>query len=1170
MADPSAVQLTVSESNLNDAEKGRVNIATQPSDIEVHTRKTGGLDADVIRRRSSGFRHHRPRGVSADGSDHVAHRVSDLIDSLPGFTVDRFDSKLSVAFHTVKQQIEMDIQKKQSSMDVVRRESKAQQVALQTGAAVVAVKEEGELAVPVYTQGDQKVAEAAKKAEQVDEHLISLDELCGRYNVALDRTNPLDSEGLNDTQVQMALAQYGPNSLKPPKTIPEWIKFLMYFTTPLMILLEVAAALAFITYGIVPDEPSNLIVGCILLGCIVFSNTLDYLQDRKATALMASFKNLMAASSQVRRNGKQLPIPSDQLVPGDIVVVKLGDKVPADLRIVQCSNLKVDNSSLTGEVEPQKRGLITKEQNPLEAENLAWSGTMVVEGTGVGVVIRTGDQTLIGNLAKLASAETGLKSTLAHELHIFVLRIAAMSLALGIFCVVLSVITLPSQPWNVTMLIGISITCANIPQGLPSTVTICLTIVAQRLARQSVFVKRLETVETLGSVTTIASDKTGTLTQNRMTVTYLWSDLKITSDNPNMNKPAPDFTAASNKALVDVAALCNRAFFLEDKENAARALKDKLIEGDATESALLRFCQGMFDVVEYKTKNPKFFEIPFNSRNKWQLSLHYMDLQETETVLSRREKKSGCTLFLKGAPERVVDMCQTYMKNGVPTPIDEDFKKAYDIAYKELAGYGCRVLGFSSLSLSGDELHALGQLNDKTFEQRFAEESGRNLTFCGLMALMDPPKPEVPGEVQQCRAAGIRVTMVTGDHPLTAKAIARAVNIITVEESGVCVIERDFTTDNKEYHDAIEKCQAIVIHGEALAKFDEWEWEQTLKRREIVFARTSPQQKLEIVRRFQSKHEIVAVTGDGVNDAPALKQANVGCAMGSGTEVSKEAAAIILLDDSFSAISTGVREGRTVFDNLRKSVAYTLTHLTPEAVPVLATSILQMPIGISSILILFIDLVTEMGPAVSIAYEANESDIMNRPPRNAKTDRLVSRNVFLWGYLHIGIVEAVACFCSYFWCFWRRLGMNGTDLIGALKDGYFIEGAEDWTDRRDGTKHNYAAQMDALYEVQSLWFLNIVLCQAGNMIASRTRFLSMFEHGIFKNFPQFPSWIFSLGFVCLILYTPAIQDGLLTRGPTDEWMFGFIGAVYIVVYSEIIKLIRRKYPGGFVDKYIAW
>merc|ERR1711962_674070 len=750
--------------------------------------------------------------------------------------------------------------------------------------------------------------------------------------------------GLTMTEARRRYERDGPNALTPPKTVPEWVKFCKNLFGGFSLLLWVGAILCFIAYSIeaASEEPANdnLYLGVVLTAVVVITGVFSYYQENKSSRIMESFKNMVPQYALCLRDGEKHNLPAEELCVGDIVEIKFGDRVPADVRVIEARGFKVDNSSLTGESEPQSRSPEFSAENPLETKNLAFFSTNAVEGTCKGIVISIGDNTVMGRIAGLASGletgETPIAKEIAHFIHI----ITAVAVFLGVTFFIIGYHWLDA----VVFLIGIIV--ANVPEGLLATVTVCLTLTAKRMAAKNCLVKNLEAVETLGSTSTICSDKTGTLTQNRITVAHLWFDDKIHEADTTEDQSGSDINYKDDKTwrnLGRIAALCNRAVFLAGQDGP---ILKRDTAGDASESALLKCCELMMGSVEsIRQKNPKIVEIPFNSTNKWQLSIH-------ETPEDPRH-----LLVMKGAPERILDRCSTIMINGEEQELTEQWRTKYNDAYMELGGMGERVLGFAHYYL--DQTSFPKGFAFDTDEKNFPTEK---LTFVGLMSMIDPPRAAVPDAVAKCRSAGIKVIMVTGDHPITAKAIARSVGIISEGQETVEDIANRKGCDIKDVNP--REARACVVHGGEIKDLSEKALDEILMyHTEIVFARTSPQQKLIIVEGCQRMGAIVAVTGDGVNDSPALKKADIGVAMGiAGSDVSKQAADMILLDDNFASIVTGVEEGRLIFDNLKKSIAYTLTSNIPEIAPFLFNQTVGLPLPLTTVMILLVDLGTDLAP----------------------------------------------------------------------------------------------------------------------------------------------------------------------------------------------------------------
>uniref|UniRef100_A0A8C2E366 Sodium/potassium-transporting ATPase subunit alpha n=1 Tax=Cyprinus carpio TaxID=7962 RepID=A0A8C2E366_CYPCA len=983
-----------------------------------------------------------------------------------------------------------------------------------------------------------------KKEVELDDHKLTLDELSRKYGTDFNK-------GLSSSRAKEILERDGPNALTPPPTTPEWVKFCTQLFGGFQTLLWFGAFLCFTAYGIQAasnEEPANdnLYLGLVLAFVVIVNGWFSYYQESKSSKIMESFRNLVPQQALVVRDGEKKVITANEVVAGDLVEVKGGDKIPADLRIISAHGCKVDNSSLTGESEPQTRTPEFSHENPLETRNIAFFSTNCVEGTARGVVINTGDRTVMGRIASLASSLDGGKTPIAREIEHFIHIISGVAVFLGLAFLILSLIL--GYGWLEAVVFLIGIIVANVPEGLPATVTVCLTLTAKRMAKKNCLVKNLEAVETLGSTTTICSDKTGTLTQNRMTVAHMWFDNHIHIADTTENQTGTSFekSSATWAALARVAGLCNRAVFLSN-QNHLPVLKREAA-GDASESALLKcieLCCG--SVTEMRENYPKVAEIPFNSTNKYQLSIHK----------NPNSSESKHLLVMKGAPERILDRCSTILIQGKEQPLDDEMKDSFQNAYLELGGLGERVLGFSHFSLPDDQFP-----EGFAFDAEEVNFPTENLCFVGLMSMIDPPRAAVPDAVAKCRSAGIKVIMVTGDHPITAKAIAKGVGIISEGNETMDDIAARLKIPVEEVNPRDAK--AIVIHGGELKNMTPEQLDEVLQHHtEIVFARTSPQQKLIIVEGCQRQGAIVAVTGDGVNDSPALKKADIGVAMGiAGSDVSKQAADMILLDDNFASIVTGVEEGRLIFDNLKKSIAYTLTSKIPEMSPFLFFVLVGIPLPLGTVTILCIDLGTDMVPAISLAYETAESDIMKRQPRNAETDRLVNERLISMSYGQIGMMQAVGGFFTYF-VILAENGFLPKDLVG-IRIGWedrFVSDLED----SYGQQWTYERRKIVEYTCHTAFFTSIVIVQWTDLLICKTRRLSIFQQGMKNRVLTFGLCV-ETALAAFLSYCPGMDVAVRMYPMKPLWWFCAMPySLLIFIYDEVRKYIIRQNPGGWVE-----
>merc|ERR1719153_992162 len=990
-----------------------------------------------------------------------------------------------------------------------------------------------------------------KQELEIDVHKVTMDELCKRYGTNVEN-------GLDEKQLAKNQAEYGKNELTPPPTTPEWVKFCQCLFSGFACLLWIGAILCFLAYSIQAsayEEPpdDNLYLGIVLSAVVTVTGIFSYYQESKSAKIMEGFKNLVPQYAIVRRNGgEKITVEAKHLTLGDIVEIKFGDRCPADLRVLEARGFKVDNSSLTGESEPQARGPEFTHENPLETKNLAFFSTNAVEGTCIGVVVHIGDNTVMGRIAGLASGldtgETPIAKEIAHFIHI----ITGVAVFLGVSFFIIAFIL--GYNWLDAVIFLIGIIVANVPEGLLATVTVCLTLTAKRMAAKSCLVKNLEAVETLGSTSCICSDKTGTLTQNRMTVAHMWYDNKIVEADTSEDQSGSSFNNSEPgwKILERVAMLCNRAEFKAIKPGEDEGIMKREVNGDASEAAILKCTElSHGNVIKYRADNKKIAEIPFNSTNKFQVSIH------TTTDADERY-----LLVMKGAPERILQRCSTIIIEGKEMPLTEEWKNAFETAYCELGGLGERVLGFCDYMLPLDK-YPVGYPFDAD-EENFPLEG---LRFVGLMSMIDPPRAAVPDAVAKCRSAGIKVIMVTGDHPITAKAIARSVGIISEgQETVEDIAQREgIPVEEISKEERRENCHAAVIHGGELINISDEEIDEILMyHSEIVFARTSPQQKLIIVEGCQRMGAIVAVTGDGVNDSPALKKADIGVAMGiAGSDVSKQAADMILLDDNFASIVTGVEEGRLIFDNLKKSIAYTLTSNIPEISPFLLFILADIPLPLGTVTILCIDLGTDMVPAISMAYEEAESDIMKRMPRNPFTDKLVNERLISVAYGMIGMIQASAGFFVYL----VILAENGfkPDRLPGLRRSWDSKAINDLEDSY-GQEWTYRDRKILEYTCHTGFFVSIVIVQWADLIICKTRKLSVFQQGMKNHFMNF-GLIFETAIACFLCYTPGMDKGLRMYPLKFNWWLPAIPfSILIFCYDETRKFLLRRNPGGWIEQ----
>ncbi|KAJ3383863.1 hypothetical protein HDU92_003912 [Lobulomyces angularis] len=820
-----------------------------------------------------------------------------------------------------------------------------------------------------------------KKKLDIDDHLLTLSEITTKYSVAVNPKQPNLSSGLSDEEVNTRKLKYGLNLLTKPKKKSPFIKFFECLANLFNVILIGSGFMNLILYFWDAERNfANSYIGGILIAVAFFNTFIEFWQIQKISAMVSSYTNLIPSKCQVIRNGLMCQIFVKDLVPGDVVFTKLGDKVPADMVLFHATDLKLDNSTLTGESEVQERIPIynlakTEEtqsrgkavlkveekksisEDPWEAENLVFSGTVIVGGEGYGIVLKTGDAAAIGQIAKLTQNEKLKQSPLSKEIRRFCKLITMLASATSLVFFIFA--WARGRTFNYALQFGIGILLAWLPQGLPLTVTMLLAISGQRLTNLNVLVKDLYGVETLGAITMLCTDKTGTITMNQMTVTNVWTNLTLyyagtaKIDIRSGERPLRIETSGVGQIL-HIAATCTRAKF--DGKNLPP--DQRVILGDPTDSGLLRWAAlRLKNIDRLQDLYPKVFEAPFTSETKYHMTIH-----------RKSHKEGGLTLQIKGAPEVILDLCTHIFVDGESILLKEKEKKLLFDAYDLLAKKGHRVLGFAQFLLPGSKFP-----DNFKFSPEKRNWPADGYTYLGLVSLEDPPKEGVKEAVQKMKLAGIKVVMITGDHPLTAEAISRRVGIITGHtKKSLAQEQKRFESDIKE-----SEYGAVVLTGDRLFNLTQEEWDAILCKQEVVFARTSPKQKLEIVTRAQSMGHIVGVTGDGVNDAAALKMAHLGIAMNkTGSDVSKDAAKMILLDDNFATIVNGIFEGRLIFLNLKKSIQYTLTHIMPEVIPYLLFVLVPIPLTLTAIQILIVDLGFEIITTLSFGWEPEEIENM--------------------------------------------------------------------------------------------------------------------------------------------------------------------------------------------------
>ena len=904
----------------------------------------------------------------------------------------------------------------------------------------------------------------------------------------LFRSLDTGEEGLTEAESTKRLDKYGKNELKAKLEVPLWLLFLSQFKELLTIVLIVG--------GLTSYFIGNIRDGTIIFIIVFVNAVIGFIHEYRASEIVDKLKNLISSPSKVVRDGELVEISQDKLVPGDIVKIEEGDKIPADLRMIETANLKTNDFALTGESVPQEKSTepIDEEVSMADRNNMAYAGTTVATGRGTGVVVATGMETETGKIAGMTEEESGSKTPLQKELRRLANQLTAVVVIISVVLFVLGMVQDFSIYMSLVYALGVAM--AMVPQALPAQVTVALSTGSNFLADKNAVVKSLPSVETLGSTTVICTDKTGTLTKNEMTVQSVWFDdekFEVTGSGyepegdilNEEGEPVTDERLDELESIMDTATMSSNAEIHEPDEEHGSWYPI----GDPTEAALVALSTKLGTRSETEDEeNPEIQEFSFSS--------------DYNRMSSVREFEDGLMLTTKGSTGSILEVSNYIYRDGEKAKMTEEDKREIEEMNKEYSRNGMRVLAIARKSLESHK---------EEFERENVE---KDLTFLGLMAMIDPPKEGVEEAISEARKAHIRVNILTGDHPDTARAIGRQVGLVDSEE------------------------EANVVTGMELREMGEEEVKDLLREEEsIIFSRVDPEDKLNIVKTLEDQGEVVAVTGDGVNDAPALKRAHIGVAMGEkGTDVAKEASKLVLLDDNFSTLVHAVRGGRTIYDNLKKTVLASLTTNVGELALVLfgllGAAVGNYPIPILAAQILAIDLLGEIGPLTLLTYDPPSKNTMTRPPRKQSEHML---NLFsATEVTSLGILIGGLAFANFF-LFMIREGITLTvDSVNTAP--YFI--------------------------ATSLSYSTIVFAQYVNILERRFERRTLFSKNFFSNRIVLVSILISMGLVAGALYGPYVSD-FFAFGPMSlsDWYFVLISTgVYLVVF-EGLKIVKRLRHG---------
>lgn len=898
--------------------------------------------------------------------------------------------------------------------------------------------------------------------------------------------------GLTSEAAAKKLSEYGPNVLVAQKATPIYYRFIAQFTDLFAVLLEIGSLIAFASYFISRDI-YQLYVAAAIIMVVILNAIIGFFQEYRAEKATEALKKLVPVFARVVRDGERKRIPAEEVIPGDVLVLEEGDNIVADARIVEEFELRTNNMTLTGESAPVKvtsEPVKTDGLSKTDIRNLVFMGTSVATGSGTAIVLHTGMYTQFGAVFRLTTAAKEPPSPLEQQVDFLAKRVAIIAIIVGFILFGLALRL--NMGYVDAFLFALGVMMALVPQGLPATMSVSLAIAIQRMARDNVLIKKLSAVETLGSTNVICTDKTGTLTKAEMTVKEIWVSSRRIEVGGVGYEPAGEFSEngreLSAQEVVDASGLMFKTAILASTARLVAPHDEEMhwtVLGDPTEASLIvTAAKAGLNQDETFESHPRLYQFPFESVRKRMSSIHRST--DGKQVFS----------YVKGAPKEILGNCAKILIGGKVEKLTDKLRAEILKANDDYARESLRVLAMAYREMSSDS-HKYTQ-----------EEAEVDLIFIGLMAMADPPRPEVADAVAKAKKAGIRIIMITGDYGLTAEAIARRIGIVT-------------------------KDNCKIVTGIELEAMSEDEFAKVLKDNyEIIFARVAPEQKLQISQTLRSQGNIVAMTGDGVNDAPALKSADIGVAMGvSGTDVSKEAAVMVLLDDSFASIVTAIEEGRGVYNNIKRFILYIFSHNLAELFPILFAvfgNVNLVPLG--ALQVLAIDLGSDVLPALALGTERPEPGVMEQPPR-PRRERLMNKKTVA-RLLYIGIIQSIGAVAGF--------------LIVLLQGGWH------WGQALD-------ISTSLLYrQAVTMTQGGIVVGQFFNGFAVRTDRISVFKIGIFSNRKLILGELFGLVILAVISYVPVCNE-IFHTGPLElkHWLMLFAFGFILFVAEEGRKAVVR-------------
>jgi Ca2+-transporting ATPase len=917
--------------------------------------------------------------------------------------------------------------------------------------------------------------------------------------------------GLPAGEVSARQQLYGANQLAETPKRTDWQRLAGYLLQPLALMLWVAGG---ITFGI-----HEYMLALAMWSLVLVNAGFSAWREQRAEQAMLNLQRLLPHTARVLREGVEVRLAASQVVPGDILILAEGDQIAADARLVESFGLRTNSANLTGEAVPISKTAEACEQegaSEMEQRNLVFAGTSVVSGSGKAVVFATGMQTQFGRIAHLTQSTAEEPSPLHNELARLnrLLSLAALSIGGAVFLIARSQVGLSHHE---ALLLALGVIAAAVPEGLTANFTLTLAMAGQRLAQQGILVKKLAVIETLGNVSVICTDKSGTLTQNQMTVRQLWVGGRRLAVSGTGYEPSGTIDSTEGEKgwagdlqlLLHAATLCNNARLTPPGPDQPRWS----YLGDQTEAALRAAAiKGGVDEGQAALNFPRQYELPFDAHRKRMSTIHRVtDHEVFSRIRSANEwndfihLKDAQVAFVKGAPREILESCSQILAGNEIRPLDAASKKEALAANDGFARQAMRVLALAFRPV------------EPLAKPYTAQNIERDLIFLGLMAMLDPPRPEVAQAVATCRQAGIRMIMITGDYGLTAVSLAKRIGMLERQDPRIVTGGEVETMSEQELNDLLEK--------------------------EVVYARMAPEHKLRLVAALQKRGEVVAVTGDGVNDTPALRKADVGVVMGlTGTDVAREAGDVILMQDNFAAMVTAIEEGRSVFENIRKFVTYIFSSNVPEILPFVFTSLFNIPLALSVKQILAIDLGTDMLPGLALGSERPEPDIMRKPPRRqnqALIDAGVLRRAFLW----LGPIEALLAFSGFFLVY----SLAGRPLIPALK----LSGLP--------VLFNNLSPHEVEILAITMFHAGVVMAQAGNAFAARTETNHGRSLGWFSNRFLLLSVAAEIVLVLVLIYWPPLAR-LFNHKPLPAAAWLWLGLYPSAIYGLdwIHKAIARR------------